>query len=49
MPRSWKARVLILALILCCSLSACGIRAEKIRQTAKEKALEELGKLDSVC
>lgn len=46
MPRSWKARVLILTLILCCSLSACGIHVEKAGQAAKEKALEELGKLN---
>lgn len=46
MVKNWKAPALILALVLCCSLSACGIHAEKAGQVAKKKALEELGKLD---
>lgn len=46
MIKSWKALTLILTLILCCSLSACGIHVGKAEQAAKEKALEELGKLN---
>ncbi|MCI6638889.1 MAG: hypothetical protein MSH32_11415 [Lachnospiraceae bacterium] len=46
MVKNWKAPALILALVLCCSLSACGIHAEKAGQVSKKKALEELGKLD---
>ncbi len=46
MGKNWKTPALILTLVLCCSLSACGIHAEKAGQAAKKKALEELGKLD---
>jgi hypothetical protein len=46
MGKNWKTPALILTLVLCCSLSACGIHAEKAGQAVKKKALEELDKLD---
>lgn len=46
MAKHWRRQVsaLILAAALVCALSACGINTGKIKQTAKEKALEGLGK-----
>ena len=48
MAKHWRRQVsaLILAAALVSALSACGINTGKIKQTAKEKALEGLGKLD---
>ncbi|EFV00803.1 hypothetical protein HMP0721_2111 [Pseudoramibacter alactolyticus ATCC 23263] len=48
MAKHWRRQVsaLILAAALVCAFSACGINTGKIKQTAKEKALEGLGKLD---
>jgi hypothetical protein len=46
MVKRWKPPILLVVLVLCCSLSACGINTEKAKKVAKEKALEQLGKLD---